>query len=84
MTRRDASRRTAEPAASVRIDRTNERFRYQCPNGHTTWDRTNGHVWCPSCRRVAERGRDVGPEHDRIVDAKRDEAIPWERVEVAA
>ena len=67
---------------TVRVNRRAERFRYRCPNGHTTWDRTNNHVWCPSCRRQAEQGRDVDPEHHRIVDAKRDIEIPWERVEV--
>lgn len=71
---------------TVRIDRSNavERYRYVCPNGHTDWDLTNNHIWCRSCRRQAENGEDVDPEHWEIYDKRDHREIPWSAVEVRA
>lgn len=67
----------------VRIDRSGAgRWRYRCPRGHTTWDRTNNHVWCRSCRRQSEAGEDVDPEWYEIVDARTGKTIPWSAIEV--
>lgn len=70
-------------AQRITIDRSDEPLRWRCPNGHVSWDRTNNHLWCPSCRRDAEAGRDVDPEHWEIVDARNDETIPYSAVEFA-
>ena len=74
----------ADTHERVAIDRRNEseRWRYRCPNGHVNWDRTNNHIWCQGCRRQAEAGEDVNPEHFEIVDARTDETIPWSAVEI--
>lgn len=66
----------------VEIDRSKEadRWRYTCPLGHTVWDRTNNHAWCSHCRRAAEAGHDVDPEHYQILDKKNQVLIPWEQV----
>jgi len=70
---------------SVVIDRSEEpdRYRFVCPNGHTSWDRTNNHIWCPSCRRQAEHGADMDPEHYEVFDKKTGQAIPWQNVKLA-
>lgn len=67
-------------AMRVEIDRENERYRWACPNGHTSWDRTNSHVWCSECARQSENGADVEPEHWEIVDKKTGETIPYSAV----
>jgi ribosomal protein L37AE/L43A len=67
----------------VRVDRHDEPYRWRCPNGHTSWDRTNAHIWCHSCRRAGEGGADVEAEHYEIVDAKRERAVPYSAVEFA-
>ena len=66
----------------VAVDRTQtpDRWRYTCPYGHTDWDRTNCHAWCPACRQLNESGLDVDPEHYEILDKKREVMIPWEQL----
>lgn len=75
---------THDQPETVRIDVRDEtnRWRYRCPNGHTDWGPTNGHVWCRSCRHQAEHGVDVDPEHWHIVDEKTGEDVPWSAVEI--
>jgi len=68
---------------TITIDRTGpDRYRYVCPNGHTNWDRTNNHIWCPSCRRQSEHGADIEPEHWEIHDKKTDDTIPWSAIQI--
>lgn len=59
-----------------------DRMRYRCPNGHTSFTRTNNHIWCQSCADAAARGLDVEPEHYAILDARTGEEIPWSAVEI--
>ena len=66
----------------VEVDRQRWPWRWTCPRGHPNWDRTNNHIWCPGCRREAENGADVDPEHYEIFDKRRDETIPWSAVEI--
>jgi len=73
----------ADAHPPVEIDRDAEPYRWRCPNGHTSWDRTNSHAWCISCRRAAENGADVTPEHWELVDAKTDRTIPYSAVRFA-
>jgi len=65
----------------VTVDRAAEPYRWRCPNGHTSWDRTNNHLWCPSCRRARENGADVDAEHYELHDAKHDRLVPYAAVE---
>ena len=69
---------------TVRIDRSRsvERMRYTCPNGHISWDRTNNHIWCPTCRQSGEHGADVDAEHYHIIDQTTRERIHWDDVEI--
>lgn len=72
-----------ESTAPVRIDRSDfvQRHRYRCPNGHSSWEPTNSHIWCPTCRRQWEhRDRDVDAEHYHVVDDVTGEEIHWSRV----
>ena len=66
------------------VDRDAEPYRWCCPNGHTTWEKTNSHIWCPSCSRAAENGADVAPEHWTLLDKKTDTEVDYADVEVAA
>jgi Zn finger protein HypA/HybF involved in hydrogenase expression len=72
----------ADRHETVEIDRTDEPYRWRCPNGHTSWDKTNNHIWCPSCKRAADHGADVEAEHWAVVDEKAKEAIPYAAVEI--
>jgi hypothetical protein len=83
--RTDGSAKADAPDPVV-IDRTKDvdRMRFVCPNGHTTWDRTNNHVWCRMCRRACEHGEDVDPEHYELLDKATGETIPWSAVRLAA
>jgi len=80
-----AQARDAQPAPEVVIDRRDalDRYRFTCPRGHTTWDRTNNHIWCGSCRQEGEHGADVDPEWYVVYDNKEDREIPWAQVTLA-
>ncbi|GAA3882802.1 hypothetical protein [Haloarcula argentinensis] len=73
----------ADAHEEVVIDRDDEPYRWVCPNGHCSWDRTNNHCWCPSCARQSENGVDVHPEHWEIVDEKTGQTIPYAAVRFA-
>lgn len=65
---------------SVEVDRDEEPYRWACPQGHTSWERTNSHGWCAECSRAAENGADVDPEHWELLDKQTDETIPYSAV----
>jgi len=74
----------ADAHETTEIDRGDEPYRWRCPNGHSSWDRTNNHVHCPSCRRALENDswlKVQEAEHWEIVDAKTGERIPYSAVE---
>lgn len=64
-------------ARRVLVDRDAEPHRWRCPNGHTSWTRTNSHLWCKSCRAASEHDDDVHPEHYALRDAKRDVEVAF-------
>lgn len=68
----------------IEIDRSKpgERYRWTCPNGHTSWAPTNSHAWCHGCHRQSENGADVHPEHYELLDQRTGESIPYARVEL--
>ena len=72
----------ADAGEVVRVDRSNfvERHRYRCPNGHSTWEPTNSHIWCAQCQQAARQGANVEAEHYHIVDEKTGEKVNWSRV----
>lgn len=74
----------ADAHETVVADREAERYRWTCPNGHTSWDATNSHIWCPECRRQIENGSPQveDAEHWEVVDLKTGETIPFSAVEV--
>lgn len=69
---------------TVEIDRSDpvDRYRYTCPNGHISWDKTNNHIWCHSCRKQLEAGDEVEPEHWKVYDKSSGEFVPWTAVKV--
>ena len=62
----------------ITLSSERDRWRYRCPNGHTSWDRTNNHIWCHACSKLA--GAD--PEHFELTDEKTGDTIPWSAIEV--
>ena len=65
-------------ARRVEVDRSKDKYRWCCPNGHTTWSKTNSHIWCPSCARSPDDRLD--PEHWELLDKKTGETIPYSAV----
>jgi len=73
----------ADAHERVEVDREEEGLRWRCPNNHTSWERTNSHLWCHACHRRSRSDPDVDPEHYEIYDAKHDREIPFSAVEFA-
>lgn len=73
----DGSSQADTNPVSIDLSDDLDRMRYRCPNGHTSWTRTNSHIWCKSCSEAAQQGADVQPEHYELLDAKTNEQIPW-------
>ena len=84
MSRTERSTERIKPDEPVVIDRRQDahRWRYTCPNGHTSWDRTNSHLWCPACARAAAHDDDVDPEHYELLDKSAEKLIPRDCVQV--
>jgi hypothetical protein len=73
----------ADAPPTVEISRSGAaKWRWRCPNGHTDWDATNNHIWCRGCRRAAENGADVDPEHWEIVDERTGDTVAWSAIEI--
>lgn len=76
----------ADAHNEVEIDRDGEPYRWRCPNGHTSWERTNNHIHCPSCRRALENNswlKKADSKHREIVDEKARKTIPYSAVTFA-
>ncbi|RBI60823.1 hypothetical protein [Halomicrococcus sp. NG-SE-24] len=61
-----------------RIDGTRAKWRYTCPNGHASWETTNGHFWCHQCSRLP----DADAEFWELLDGKTGERLAREKVTV--
>ena len=53
------------PAETIRLDDETDRWRFTCPNGHTTWEPTNHHFWCASCARQRDTEATFAALRDR-------------------
>jgi len=76
----------ADAHPTVTIDRQREPYRWLCPNGHSSWDRTNSHLWCPECRRSLEADSAMvikQAEHWMLYDKKQDKTVPYSAVQFA-
>lgn len=71
-----------EPHAKVVIDTSDDLdvWRFRCPNGHTSWEPTNGGIYCHSCSQVLSHTPDENPQHHTILDQRTGQEIPWSRV----
>lgn len=67
---------------TVEVDRDAEPYRWVCPRGHTSWDATNSHIWCQSCRRAVEAGADIQAEHWELYDRRAERVVPFSAVEL--
>lgn len=84
MSRTERTTERIEPDEPIVIDRSKDadRWRYVCPNGHTSWDLTNSHLWCVTCAQAAEHDDEINPEHYELLDKSENKLIPWESVEL--
>ena len=67
-------------AAQIQITKKAQKWRYRCPNGHTTWEMTNNHMWCRSCANLL----DVDPEFWELYDQKTGKTIPRKHIVLTA
>ncbi|WP_227357630.1 hypothetical protein [Haladaptatus salinisoli] len=58
------------------IDTPTAKWRYTCPNGHTSWEPTNSHFWCHQCSRLP----DAEAEFWKLRDRKTGERLAREKV----
>jgi len=65
-----------EAVATVNIEDRTDRWRFRCPNGHTTWEPTNHHFWCRTCARMDS----TDGVFDQLRDVREDRLLARERV----
>lgn len=65
----------------IEIDRSDphDRYRFTCPESHTSWQETDSHLWCRCC----SESEDHDAVHWTLLDQKTDELIPFSDVEVS-
>jgi len=64
----------------VRITKKAQKWRYRCPNGHTSWEMANDHMWCRACANQL----DVNPELRELYDQRSGKTIPREAIVLKA
>lgn len=57
---------------------TGHKHRYECPAGHTSWERTNSHVYCHGCRKERATNPDVDPEWYELYDKVENQMVSFE------
>lgn len=63
----------------INFDSAAARWRWSCPEGHTTIEPCNGGVWCRSCAK--NPGID-DPHHHELLDKRHDRLVDWAQIEV--
>lgn len=63
---------------TIHLDDEADRWRFTCPQGHRSWEATNGHFWCHKCSNIPSPA--VDPVFYRLHDLKTDNDL--ERHEV--
>lgn len=61
---------------TIEIEDSHDRWRFRCPNGHTTWEPTNYHFWCQKC---AQRPG-VDATFQRLYDQREDREVEREEI----
>lgn len=69
----------SHPTVEIDLSRSSIRWRWGCPNGHTTIEPTNGGIWCRSCSQAVDID---DPHHHEVVDKQTGEKVPWVAVEL--
>lgn len=67
----------ARPRVEIDLDNARDRWRFKCPNNHTTWEPTNGGIWCQSCSNAG-----LDPHYHKLYDGKRGSFIRWSDVRI--
>jgi hypothetical protein len=61
-----SSHADGRPTVTIDLSAERDRWRYRCPNNHTSWSPINGFVHCKAC--ADQHG--VDPVYDHLLDAK--------------
>jgi protein-arginine kinase activator protein McsA len=62
----------------IKLDDDADRWRFACPNGHRSWEPTNGHFWCAQCAKTF--ADDLDPEFSELRDRKTGELLERDEV----
>lgn len=65
---------------TIQLEDGQDRWRFTCPSGHTSWEATNGHFWCATCARAASAGKDAEPSFEQLRDRKNDELVERDEI----
>lgn len=57
---------------------TGHKARWRCPQGHSSWERTNGGIWCHACAKATTHNPDVDPQYDRVLDLEAGATVAYE------
>jgi len=70
----------------VEIDRSSrpERYRWTCPHGDIEWHGYQDHIWCETCQRRHNNGKNVSPRHQTIIDGQTGQRLDYDNVEIIA
>lgn len=47
---------------------TGHKARWRCPQGHASWERINGSIWCHACSKGLEHNPDETAQYDQVLD----------------
>ena len=65
-------------SVEIELDDDADRWRFACPNGHRSWEPTNGHFWCAQCAQTLSD--DVDPEFYELHDRKTGDLLQREDI----
>lgn len=72
-----SSHADARRTVTIDLDAELDRWRYRCPNNHTSWSPVNGFVHCKACSD--QHG--VDPVYDHLLDRKTGREVPRADIE---
>lgn len=72
-----SSAQDSRPRVEIDLQSARDRWRYKCENNHTTWEPTDGGIWCRSCANLG-----LDPHYTKLLDIKRHELVQWADVVV--
>lgn len=56
---------------------TGHKHRWECPAGHSSWERVNSHIVCHACIQERHQNPEVDPEWHQLRDKKTGELVDF-------